>query len=100
MKERWIISESLSTKDVTLVKVSTYVEIQNHILEIDAVGVAKRDPKDRARKEIGYNLAFGRALENLGKKIEKKANGLVKHNDDMRQAHKEISTKKSKKKSK
>jgi hypothetical protein len=54
---------------------------------IVSTGVAKCDPSDKQSDEIGASLAIGRALETLGRKTVKRANGLVKHQDDVR-AHK------------
>lgn len=51
---------------------------------IDVRASAKRDPKDKRNEEAGELLALGRALETLGKKLQKRGNGLVKHQDDMK----------------
>lgn len=49
---------------------------------IESSGTARRHPDDRSKPSIGENLAIGRALENLGLKLQKRANGIVKQNDD------------------
>lgn len=43
-----------------------------------------RHPQDRFDPTVGYNLALGRALENLGRKIQKKANGKIRHNEEVK----------------
>lgn len=49
---------------------------------IHASGTAVRHPEDKFDREVAENLAIGRALENLGKKLQKRANGVVKQNED------------------
>jgi len=53
--------------------------------EIVGEGVAKKSGKDRNDDYVGENLALGRALEHLTAKVMRRANGKVKHNDDMKQ---------------
>jgi len=53
--------------------------------EIVGEGVTKRSGKDRNDDYVGENLALGRALEHLTAKVMRRANGKVKHNDDMKQ---------------
>ena len=47
-----------------------------------AEGRAVCHPDDLFDPEIGVQLALGRAFENLGRKYQKRANGLVKHHED------------------
>lgn len=68
---RWIQDEKKKT--------STYV-----VEEIVGEGVAKRSHKDRKDDYVGKTLALSRALESLAHKVEKRALGKVKHNDDMK----------------
>ena len=51
-----------------------------------STGNARREPGDVPNDETGFLLAFGRALENAGRKLTKRANGLVKHADDVKAA--------------
>lgn len=48
-------------------------------------GTSKRDPKDTFDPEIADLLAIGRALEVISQKMLKRASGLIKHQDDMRE---------------
>ena len=47
-------------------------------------GIAKRTSKDRNDEYVGQNLALARALESLAAKVMRRANGKVRHNDDMK----------------
>lgn len=47
-------------------------------------GVARRTPHDKYDGEIARDLALGRALVNAGNRMLKRANGRVKHADDVR----------------
>lgn len=49
---------------------------------IDASGVARKHPDDKFSASVAEKLAYGRALESLGKKLQKRANGEVKQNED------------------
>lgn len=49
---------------------------------VEASGTSVRHPDDRFDKGVAKNLAIGRALENLGNKLQKRANGVVKQNED------------------
>lgn len=51
---------------------------------LHAYGRADRDPVDKNDKDLGRLIAIGRAMEKLTKKINKRAEGYVKHNDDVR----------------
>jgi hypothetical protein len=50
------------------------------IVSVDAT----RCPEDKWDDEVGYNLAWGRAFEQLGIKLKKRAQGKMDHNDEMR----------------
>lgn len=54
----------------------------------EAEGTSKRDPIDDHDPEVAVLLAYGRAFEALGKKMQKRAQSLTKHADDVR-AYKE-----------
>lgn len=62
----------------TVVEVEATLENGEKIL---VTGDAIRHPTDRDDEELGIMLAHGRALERLGRKLQKRANGRVKHND-------------------
>lgn len=49
-----------------------------------ATGSAIRHPDDRFNAEVAFDLAVGRALQNLGRKLERRGHGLCKHHDDVR----------------
>lgn len=44
-------------------------------------GAARRSPEDKHRPDIAQTLALGRALEAAGRRISRRANGLVRHQD-------------------
>lgn len=50
--------------------------------EIVSEAFAIAHPDDKADKNIGFDIAMGRALQKLGKKLEKRAEGLAKHVSD------------------
>jgi len=52
--------------------------------EVVGEGVSKRSHKDRKDDYVGKTLALSRALESLAHKVERRAWGKVKHNDDMK----------------
>lgn len=58
---------------------------------VDASGVKR--PADKHDPETALLLATGRALESLARKMQRQANGRVKHNDDKRIQHSKASTK-------
>lgn len=47
-------------------------------------GVAKRNFKDKNDEFVGKSLALSRALRHLSIRVDKRAWGKVKHNDDVR----------------
>lgn len=47
-------------------------------------GVARRTPYDKHDPDLARELALGRALVSAGNRILKRANGRVKHADDVR----------------
>lgn len=53
--------------------------------EILTTGRAKTHPDDEWDIELGQMLATARALKSLATKLEKRASGLIKHKDDMKQ---------------
>lgn len=72
--------QSLGSREATVARV------QMRILDtdFDAVGTSKRDPLDEDDAEVAVLLAYGRALETLGAKLIKRARGITKHHDDVR----------------
>lgn len=68
------------TRDATIAGIVVNIEGTQYAAD----GTAKREPHDEDDAEIAALLAIGRALENLSNKILKRANGMVKHNDDMK----------------
>jgi hypothetical protein len=65
--------------DVAIARVMASIEGE----DIEAVGVAKRHPDDKANPKVAALIAYGRAVSSLASKIEKRAAGAVKHADDM-----------------
>lgn len=59
------------------------VDTNNIALPINVTGSAKRGPGDKHDEAISVNLAMGRALGKLGRKLERRANGLVKQADNV-----------------
>lgn len=68
-------------REATIAQVNLCLDLNNEFI---AEGVSKRDPIDEHDPEIAVLLAYGRAFEQLGKKLQKKANSLTKHKDDVR----------------
>ncbi len=52
--------------------------------EYDVKGTSVRSPEDKFDSEVAYNLAMGRALENLANRFLKVGNGKTRHNDEVR----------------
>lgn len=73
--------KALGSRDATVARASAIV----HGSKYDAEGTSKRDPQDEDNVEVGDLIALGRALESLGKKLQKRAAGLTKHQDDIKQ---------------
>jgi hypothetical protein len=80
--------EVIGTRDATIAG----VDLLLHDEIFSADGTAKREPRDEDNREVAELLALGRALESLSNKLLKRANGLIKHQDDMR-AYKELQKK-------
>jgi hypothetical protein len=72
--------------DVRVFQDDNYCSVTLAGPEWEASGNARRDPEDEPKYEIGFILALGRALENAGRKLQKRGNGLVKHADDVKLA--------------
>ena len=51
---------------------------------IEAIGVSRRQHGDPKDDYVGEGLAVGRAMEDLGYKLSRRAWGKVKHNDDIK----------------
>ena len=52
----------------TMVEISQTITINNKKIQLAVVGFAKRLPCDEPNEEVGYNVAYTRALEQLKKK--------------------------------
>ena len=61
---------------------------------IDSVGEAQLAPGDKYDEEVAYLLAYGRALESLGKKLQKRAWSIVSQRDNDKIQRKNIVMKK------
>lgn len=76
------VVDALATDEVASVVIDcAYGDYDNNTIEV--VGNAKRDPKDKADAWVGLELAYARAVVKLGETLMRRANGLVKHNDDV-----------------
>lgn len=64
----------------TVVEVVAYLDTGEKIV---VKGEALRHPTDRHDEELANLLATGRALELMGRKLTKRAEGLVRHNDHL-----------------
>jgi hypothetical protein len=71
-----------------------FVELQTGET-ISVTGSSKRDPIDKYDPVVGVNLALGRAFEKLGKKLQKRANGKMRHNDWVKDARAKLRTAKA-----
>lgn len=61
----------------------TSVEIYNEIDEVIGTGHAKRDPDDEVNYDVGLELATARAFNSAATRKQRRADGLVKHADDV-----------------
>lgn len=57
---------------------------------LSATGSSGRDPGDKTDPAVGVGLATARALSSLAKRIERQANGRVKHNEDIAEHRRQI----------
>jgi len=65
--------EQLISRDACITQITA--KVQNDIVQ--ASGTSRRHPGDKANEDIGRMLSYSRCLENLARKIRKRANGLV-----------------------
>lgn len=72
--------ETTHSPDCTIVEATATVGYVQYI----AIGTSKRDPQDEYDPEVGVQLAFGRAVRQLGREILKNANAQVKEADAAR----------------
>jgi len=71
-------------RNATIAHVSiTYEDSHGHQW-VNTVGEAICHPDDKPNKDVGGELALGRALEAAGRRLVRRANGKVKHADQMR----------------
>ena len=77
-----------STSEATIVTLRAFVPVGDRDQVFEAHGTSKRDPHDKHNPEVATKLAYGRALESLGRKLQKQGNGLVKCIDDNNRANK------------
>lgn len=59
-------------------------ELGDSVINYSSSGIANRHPDDHPDAVLGAELAIARAVSNLGAKLERRAHGHVKHNDDIR----------------
>lgn len=72
------VSEPVHGDRATVVEALIYLPSGDTVL---VSGEALRHPDDKNDHELATLLATGRALERAGKKLTKRADGLVRHND-------------------
>lgn len=70
------VNDEIATVDV-------YVNIPD-VFEGVVNGTAKRDPIDKPDDILALNLAYGRAFDKVARKILRRAEGMVRHNDYIR----------------
>lgn len=74
------VANTIVHRDVVAIELDMYVNGQWYT----STGVARRHPADTFNKEIGSKLALSRALSSLANKLERQANGAIKHAEDVR----------------
>ena len=79
--EVFVVNEYVD-KDVAGVEILVIPSIDTPAFTVKAH--AKRDPIDKPNETVALLLAYGRAFEKIGKKLEKRGNGLVRHADNER----------------
>lgn len=79
----------LCARDACIVELTVMIEDDVVIVQ----GTSRRSPGDEPDDQVAYLLAYGRAYEALSKKLLRRAQGLVKHHDDIRAARPEQRTK-------
>lgn len=72
-------TDHMIVDNVTVVTVEAI--IQGEVVVVQ--GTAIRHPDDRFDADTGIMVATGRAYERLAENINRRANGQVKHNDDI-----------------
>jgi len=70
-------SETIHGNKVTVTRLDTYLDDE----QITVVGEAVRHPEDKDDKELAALLSNARALDSLARKLDRRAQGLVKMND-------------------
>lgn len=70
----------LCARDACIVELTVMFEDDIVVVQ----GTSRRSPGDEPDDQVAYLLAFGRAYEALAKKLLRRAQGLVKHHDDIR----------------
>lgn len=87
------IVKQLSEKDFSFVELSVDLTVlTGEPRRIKVTGFAKRNPVDKPNKELSDALAMARAFLSLNKRLERRAAGLIKQQDDvlaMKEAAKE-----------
>lgn len=74
-----IVNFVVLDRDAAIATVSAIVEGQLVI----ATGSSRRSPEDKPDKRVAVLLAYGRAHESLGNKLNRRARGYVEHNDNI-----------------
>ena len=77
-----VATEVVSSREATIATVSFEVDGQQFLF----TGTAKVDPSDRFDPAVGVELALARAFESASKRLNRRANGLVKCAEDNRLA--------------
>jgi hypothetical protein len=72
----------LRNNSVTVARAGVSIDLGTEFVDYTTVGHAVRHPDDPDRKDVAYCLAIGRALEAAGKRLRRRAEGLVKMYDD------------------
>jgi hypothetical protein len=75
-----------SDENVALAEATTSFLRNRAVPFVVVTASSKRHPENKSSRAVGEALAIGRVLQRLGKRIERAANGYVKHLDDVRKA--------------
>lgn len=84
MSHSVIMANTVSAHRATVARVTASVEIDGETIREEVTTEALRHPEDKSNPEIGEMLALGRALSSLGRRLERRAQGLTKHADDIK----------------
>lgn len=93
------IKQKISERDFSFVELQVHLgPLTGEDRTIRVTGYAKRNPIDKPNKELADALALSRAFYGVQKRLERRAAGLLKQQDDMLAAKEALEAPKPKKK--